>query len=71
MSAIKLFIFFIAVPVRLSGSNNNRSGRVEIYDREFGWGTVCDDFWDIHDGDVVCRVLGFQGAKQVRPEAYY
>ena len=59
------------IGVRLRGSNNNRSGRVEIYDRDFGWGTVCDDYWDILDGDVVCRVLGFPGAKQVRFAAYY
>ena len=57
--------------MRLRGSHNSRNGRVEIYDRDFGWGTVCDDSWDIHDGDVVCRVLGFPGAKKVRSAAYY
>ena len=62
---------FIAATVRLSGSNNSRNGRVEIYDSEFGWGTVCDDSWDIYDGDVVCRALGFPSAKQVRFAAYY
>ena len=67
----QILFLFIAVTVRLSGSNNSRNGRVEIYDRDFGWGTICDDSWGIHDGDVVCRVLGFQGAKQVRPKAYY
>ena len=65
-----LFLF-IAVAVRLSGSYNSRSGRVEIYDPKFGWGTVCDNSWDIYDGDVVCRVMGFPGAKQVRIQAYY
>ena len=58
--------------LRLSGSNSSERGRVEIYDREFGWGTVCDDSWDIHDGDVVCRELGFlHGAKEVRFAAFY
>ena len=51
---------------------NSESGRVEIYDRDFGWGTVCDDSWDIREGDVVCRALGFPaGAKEVRFAAYY
>ena len=65
-----MFIF-LAAKVRLSGSKNSKSGRVEIYDPEFGWGTVCDDSWDSRDGDVVCRALGFPGAKEVRFAAYY
>lgn len=65
-------LFAIIDPkVRLNGSNNSRSGRVEIYDLELGWGTVCDDSWDTHNGDVVCHLLGFPGTKEVRFAAYY
>ena len=67
----QVLFLFIAVTVRLSGSKSSRNGRVEIYDSDFGWGTVCDYSWDILDGNVVCRILGFPGAKQVRLAAYY
>jgi len=57
--------------IRLTGFTDvaNRQGNVNRYG-VYGcaelcdsytkqWGTICDNGWDQHDGDVLCRTLGF------------
>ena len=50
--------------VRLHGSNKINEGRVEV---KLGgiWGTVSEKDWDIRDGHVVCRQLGYRHAVRV------
>ena len=53
-----LFVTDVYLPVRLTGGDSAREGRVEVFFRG-QWGGICNEDWDVNDVDVVCRQLGF------------
>ena len=50
--------------IRLVDGSTSSEGRVEICINGI-YGTVCDDFWDNNDADVVCRQTGYFSGKLI------
>ena len=49
---------------------NKPEGRVEICFRG-QWGRICNNSWDYHDAEVVCRQLGFGATGECIMYNYY
>lgn len=59
------------IQLRLAGDKRRHNeGRVEVFYRG-EWGTVCDDDFNIHAAQVVCRELGYAEAVSWAPSAKY
>lgn len=44
--------------IRLVGGSKPSEGRIEVkWNNQ--WGTMCDDFYGIADGRVICKYLGY------------
>ena len=64
------FLSFFYLAVRLVEGNALNRGRVEILHNGV-WGTICHDYWEMSDANVLCRQLGFEGALVALRSAAY
>ncbi|KAF2352686.1 SRCR domain, partial [Trinorchestia longiramus] len=55
---------------RLVDGRAEFEGNVEVYHDE-AWGNICDDEWDLREGEIVCKGLGFPDVEKVTYNGYY
>ncbi len=49
----------------MNGATDKSSGRVEVYVTQVDeWGTICDDYFDNKEANVICSMLGYQKVGQ-------
>ncbi|XP_019639824.1 PREDICTED: deleted in malignant brain tumors 1 protein-like, partial [Branchiostoma belcheri] len=71
-TCICLIIYLDTSRIRLIGGSGPNEGRVEVRSEDsVNWGTVCHNQFDMKDADVICRMLGYPNATQVRNDAYF
>ena len=56
--------------IRLADGPTPAEGRLEVY-HDALWGTVCDDGFDLNDGTVACRQLGYDYSNDTLGDAFY
>lgn len=56
--------------VKLVDGHNPCEGRVEFHNHG-EWGSVCGEFWDMNDANVVCRQLNCGRAHKITTETEF
>ena len=57
--------------LRLVGGQARHQGNVQLY-HVGRWGSICDDEWDMSEGNVACRQLGFErGAEKITDNSQF